>query len=208
MSGDARYRLLAIVSDLGTIPLLHNWLGLMSLEDVIIEPLSGTTEAEVKDLIRRNLQHYEEAGSVLAATFRRLADLANVYKQPGSRFFVLSDSQAGRNCIGAAGIGSLHGLPPSEGVGELRDLVLDEAYRGRGLGARLIKRCIEEAKALGYQRLYLETTPQMEKAQKLFIRFGFRPVTQASSEPTPIRGSQVMPCYFILDQLAEAKTSI
>lgn len=187
-------------------PSPYTRLGPMSLEDVIIEPLTTATEADVKDLIRRNLQHYEEAGSVLAATFRRLADLGNVYRQPGARFFVLSDSKAGRPCIGAAGIGSLHGLPPSEGMGELRDLVLDEAYRGRGLGARLIKRCIEEAKALGYQRLYLETTPQMEKAQKLFIRFGFRPVTQASSEPLPVRGSQALPCYFILDHLGETKS--
>jgi putative acetyltransferase len=179
----------------------------MSLDDVIIETLTTETEPGVKDLIRRNLQHYDEAGSVLASTFRRLADLYNVYRQPGSRFFVLRDAKApGGPCVGAAGLGSLHGLPPSEGVGELRDLVLEEHYRGRGLGARLIKRCIEEAKALGYKRLYLETTPQMEKAQKLFIRFGFRPVTQASSEAAPLREARAIPCYFILDTLAEGQS--
>ena len=175
----------------------------MSVEDVIIEPLNAQSEPCVSALIRRNLQHYDEAGSVLAATFRRLANLTQVYCQPGSRFFVLRDIKVeSQPCIGAAGIGSLHGLPPSEGAGELRDLVLDENYRGRGIGARLIKRCIEEAKALGYQRLYLETTPQMEKAQKLFIRFGFRPVTQASSEPVPLRESHTIPCYYILESLS------
>lgn len=174
----------------------------MSVEDVIIEPLNAQTEPCVRDLIRRNLQHYDEAGSVLASTFRRLGDLINVYRQPGSRFFVLRDLKVdSQPCIGAAGIGSLHGLPPSEGAGELRDLVLDESYRGQGLGARLIKRCIEEARALGYERLYLETTPQMEKAQKLFIRFGFRPVTQASGEPVPLHASKAIPCYYILDRL-------
>jgi putative acetyltransferase len=177
----------------------------MSLDDIIIETLTAETEPLAKDLIRRNLQGYDEAGTVLAATFRRLANLMAVYRQPGARFFVLRDAKDGGSCIGAAGLGSLHGLPPSEGAGELRDLVLEEDFRGKGLGARLIKRCIEEAKALGYQRLYLETTPQMEMAQKLFMRFGFRPVTQASGEAVPLGEAAPLPCYFILDDLKGTK---
>lgn len=172
----------------------------MTSDDVLIEPITPETEPFVKDLIRRNLQGYEEAGSVLASTFRRLRDLISTYKAEGSTFFVLRDMTESGTIIGAAGIGSLHGLPPSEGLGEVRDLVLEEGYRGRGLGARLLKRCVEEAKSLGYKRLYLETTPQMEKAQKLFLRFGFRPVTQAQ---TDLRGGQdaKVPCYFILETL-------
>lgn len=171
----------------------------MTSDDVLIETITPETEPFVKDLIRRNLQDYEEAGSVLAATFRRLADLPKVYRAEGARFFVLRDVRAGGTPIGGAGIGSLHGLPPSEGLGEVRDLVLEEAYRGRGLGARLLKRCVDEAKNMGYRRIYLETTPQMQMAQKLFIRFGFRPVTQAQPEQ---RGSDAsVPCYFILDAL-------
>jgi putative acetyltransferase len=168
----------------------------MTADDVLIETLTPESEPALKDLIRRNLQGYEEAGSVLAATFRRLGNLLTVYRAPGARFFVVKDVKAEGTYIGGAGIGSLHGLPPSEGLGEVRDLVLEEAYRGRGLGTRLLKRCVEEAKNLGYKRLYLETTPQMEKAQKLFIRFGFRPVTAAQNE----RGGKV-PCYFLLENL-------
>lgn len=172
----------------------------MTSDDVLIEPISAETEPFVRDLIRRNLQGYEEAGSVLAATFRRLRDLLSAYRAEGANFFVLRDMTKSGTIIGAAGIGSLHGLPPSEGLGEVRDLVLEEAYRGRGLGARLLKRCVEEAKTLGYKRLYLETTPQMEKAQKLFLRFGFRPVTQAQTELRVGQDTKV-PCYFILEAL-------
>lgn len=181
----------------------------MNLDDIVIEELSLETEPIVRDLIRRNLQDYDEAGSVLASTFRRLAALLRIYRSEGSKYFVLKETSGSGICLGGAGIGSLHGLPPSEGLGEVRDLVLDEPFRGQGLGARLLKRCVEEAKALGYKRLYLETTPQMENAQKLFIRFGFRPVTQAHSDS---RGSLSkggaandlsagVPCYFILDQI-------
>lgn len=169
-------------------------------EDILIEPINGRTEACVKDLIRRNLLGYEEAGSVLASTFRRLHDLVQVYQAEGARYFVLRDMKHDGTCIGGAGIGSLHGLPPSEGLGEVRDLVLEERYRGQGLGTRLLKRCLEEAKAMGYRRLYLEATPQMEKAQKLFIRFGFRPVTQAQADQR-VTAVQAVPCYFILEDL-------
>ena len=170
----------------------------MTADDVLIETITPETEPYVKDLIRRNLQGYEEAGSVLAATFRRLGDLLTVYRAEGSRFFIIRDMRQNGICIGGAGIGSLHGLPPSEGLGEVRDLVLEENCRGKGLGGRLLKRCVEEAKALGYKRLYLETTPQMETAQKLFIRFGFRAVTQAQ---TDLRAETKVPCYFILENL-------
>ena len=181
----------------------------MNLDDIIIEELSVETEPCVRDLIRRNLQDYDEAGSVLASTFRRLADLMRVYNSEGSNYFVLKETSSSGTCLGGAGIGSLHGLPPSEGLGEVRDLVLDEPFRGQGLGGRLLKRCVEEAKALGYKRLYLETTTQMEKAQKLFIRFGFRPITQAQNDHrssiskggTAGDGPSGVPCYFILDKI-------
>jgi len=174
----------------------------MTSHDVLIETISPETATGVKELIRRNLQGYEEAGSVLAATFRRLSDLLKVYQAEGARFLVLRDMKADGALIGGAGIGSLHGLPPSEGLGEVRDLVLDPPYRGRGLGSRLLKRCVEEAKNLGYKRLYLETTPQMETAQKLFIRFGFRPVTQAQHQASLSEEKEVrVPCYFILETL-------
>jgi N-acetylglutamate synthase-like GNAT family acetyltransferase len=172
----------------------------MTSDDVLIETMSAETAPLVKELIRRNLQGYDEAGSVIAATFRRLADPMRFYGVEGARFFVLRDMKDGGTIIGGAGIGSLHGLPPSEGLGEVRDLVLEEKYRGQGLGARLLKRCVDEGKALGYRRLYLETTPQMETAQKLFLRFGFRPVTQAQQEVKVAQADKV-PCYFILEDL-------
>lgn len=174
----------------------------MTVDQFVIEEISEDTETAVKELIRRNLEGYDEAGTVIASTFRRLNGLLAVYQSGGARYFVLKDSSSDMMCVGGAGIGSLHGLPPSEGLGEVRDLVLDVAYRGRGLGVRLLKKCVEEAKALGYRSLYLETTPKMENAQKLFMRFGFRPVTLASSQGEGAKETKAVPSYFILEKLA------
>ena len=169
--------------------------------NVVIEPMTPHEEPAVVDLIRRNLEGYAEAGTVLAATFRRLEQIGRLAKAPGSRILVARDIQRGGLCIGGAGIGPLHGLSPDEGLGEVRDLVLDRDYRGHGLGARLLRRCIDEARSLGYKNLYLETTPQMEVAQKLFLRFGFRPVTQG---PQKIVKGGPLPSYFILELSPDA----
>lgn len=174
----------------------------MTVDQYVIELISPATEQAVKDLMRRNLEGYEEAGTVIASTFRRLANILAVYQDEGARYFVLKDTSKGSACIGGAGIGSFHGLPTSEGLGEVRDLVLDLDYRGQGLGARLLKRCVEEAKSLGYRSLYLEATPKMENAQKLFMRFGFRPVTLASVPSDKSQKAQgQIPSYYILQKL-------
>ena len=44
-------------------------------------------------------------------------------------------------------------------------------------------------------------TPQMETAQKLFLRFGFRPVTQAQAKVEGSSPDGKVPCYFILEDL-------
>jgi len=60
-----------------------------------------------------------------------------------------------------------------EGVCELRKMYFLPAARGLGAGKALLARCIEEARARGYRRMYLETLTGMDAAQRLYERFGF-----------------------------------
>jgi amino-acid N-acetyltransferase len=41
----------------------------------------------------------------------------------------------------------------TEDLGEVRSLVVDDAYKGRGLGRLLVERIVEEARALGLRRI-------------------------------------------------------
>lgn len=173
-------------------------LGSSMPSDVIIEEMNASDVPAVREMIRRNLGDYEEAGTVLASTFRRLEQLELMYTTPGSVFLVAREQGNGM-CVGGAGIGPLQGLSPAEGLGEIRDMVVEPLFRGLGIGARLLKRCLNEAKRIGYERLYLETTPQMEHAQKLFIRNGFRPVTTGANR---LSKAEIMPCYYLLENLS------
>lgn len=57
----------------------------------------------------------------------------------------------------------------------LRSAVVDEAYRGIGLGQHLTQAALDLAGKLGVKEMYLLT----ETAGKFFPRFGFKPVNRS-----------------------------
>ncbi len=174
-------------------------IGLIMTEDLVISTMTAADLTAVCEMVRRGIGAYEEAGNVLASTFRRLDNFLAIYESPGSVYFVARDRRTPEIILGGAGVGPLHGLSPLECLGEIRDLVVNPDSRGNGIGARLLKRCLDESKLLGYQRLYLETTSEMEQARKLFIRNGFRAVTTGA--PKVGQGDH-MPCYYLLESLS------
>lgn len=64
-------------------------------------------------------------------------------------------------------------------AGLLRSVAVDRAYRGQGLGARLVGAALERARQAGLQTVYLLTTT----APGYFPRFGFQPVARADVAP-------------------------
>lgn len=178
------------------------------LPEIVVESITPETADRIVELIRHNIEPYGQSGNVIASTYRRLEDLYRAYSQDGAHFYVAKDI-SNNQCIGGVGLGSLHGLPISEGFGEIRDLVLEHAYRGKGIGARLLGMAIDKAMSVGYDVLYLEVTPNMTMAQKLFRRFGFRPVTLESEQESALRhvqgssmpplSSREMECYYLLE---------
>lgn len=73
--------------------------------------------------------------------------------------------------LGGAGIYPTDALP--EGTCELVKMYLSPAARGMGLGRSMIAKCIEAAKAKGFQQMYLETMPELKKAVSVYEKFGF-----------------------------------
>lgn len=172
-------------------------MNLSRIDSIIISDFTEADTPIVSQLIRDSIAQYDQSAVVISAIMRRVEKLSQVYSREGNRFFVAHDTMKGGAPVACAGIGSLHGLPISEGMGELRDLVVNPEYRGIGLGAKLINTCVEKCKQIGYNRLYLETTPQMKVAQKLFLRTGFRPVTDTSLNAE----AEDVPSYFIMENL-------
>jgi ribosomal protein S18 acetylase RimI-like enzyme len=63
---------------------------------------------------------------------------------------------------------------PSGRSGRIEDVVVDEQYRGRGLGERLIKELIRRAKDRGCRYVELTSRPQRKTANLLYQRLEFQ----------------------------------
>ncbi|GAA3517606.1 GNAT family N-acetyltransferase [Aquimarina addita] len=93
------------------------------------------------------------------------------YSQSRKAYFVVED--AGK-VIGGAGIAPLED-------GDLNTCELQKMYflaeaRGKGIGLKMMNKCLDFAREQAFTRCYLETMPYMEAARKLYHKVGFKPL--------------------------------
>jgi ribosomal protein S18 acetylase RimI-like enzyme len=99
-----------------------------------------------------------------------LVDPAAHYAERRGAFLVLVDEGC---VIGAGGIADL-----GSETAELKRLGILKAYRGRGLGRRMVEGLLVFARWNGYRRVRLKVaTPKIqEPAVRLYVRLGFRSI--------------------------------
>lgn len=62
---------------------------------------------------------------------------------------------------------------------ELRKMYILPNQRGKGLGRYLLEFSLDKARALGYQRMILETAAPLKSAIAMYKKYGFQPFTPA-----------------------------
>lgn len=66
---------------------------------------------------------------------------------------------------------------------EMKRLYVRPEYRGRGLSKILCSRAIEDAKAIGYKYMRLDTFPFMKSALHMYEKFGFEYIEKYNDNP-------------------------
>jgi len=75
--------------------------------------------------------------------------------------------------------------PLDAGVAEIKRMYMKPAFRGRGLGRKMLHALIDEARSLGYRHLRLDTVPHMESANHLYTSTGFYEIEDYTYNPIP-----------------------
>jgi ribosomal protein S18 acetylase RimI-like enzyme len=70
-------------------------------------------------------------------------------------------------------------------LGEIRRVYVRPASRGGGLGRRIVRALLNQARKLGYERVVLDTLPTMTAAINLYRRMGFLPIEAYWPHPVP-----------------------
>ena len=91
----------------------------------------------------------------------------------GGCIFLAMDEES---VVGSAGLAK-----EKEGIFELVKMAVDPAWRGRGISKLLLERCLEEAKKLKAEKIFLFSNSQLLIALKLYEKYGFRHVKVTDS---------------------------
>ena len=112
-----------------------------------------------------------------------LKNLPGAYSAPSGRLLLALYDQQAAGCV------ALRNLEAN--ICEMKRLFVRPAYRGKGLGRILVERVIAEARAIGYERMRLDTiASSMKDAVELYRRMGFKEI--APYRANPIEGALYM----------------
>ena len=115
-----------------------------------------------------------------------LATLPGAYGAPWGRLLLAGTPGAAFGCIALRPLEWQENSvdsPPT--VGEVKRLYVQPAYRQGGWGRKLAVSLLEEARALGYGELKLDTLGHLQAARRLYASLGFRDCAPYYVNPLP-----------------------
>ena len=137
-------------------------------DEIIIRKIITGDNAKIASIIRNSLEEFNavKPGTVY---FDETTDhLYELFRQERSCYFVATIND---EVTAGGGIFPTEGLPAK--TCELVKMYVSSAARGKGLGKMLLQQCIDEAKNNGFEKMYIETMPELTNAIEMYKKYGF-----------------------------------
>jgi putative acetyltransferase len=141
--------------------------------DIIFRDITENDNMLLAKLIRNVFREFNIDRSGTVYTDPTTDNLFELFQHDLSAYFVAEENG---QLLGGCGIYPTDGL--HEGCAELVKFYLSPESRGKGIGKLLLQVIIHKAKELGYNQIYLESFPELEKAVGMYGKAGFKMINK------------------------------
>jgi len=135
---------------------------------MLIRSINESDNESLSRILREVLLEMEIPKKGSAYEDPELDKMFEAYQNPRSIYYIIEHEN---QILGGAGISELK--ESTSDICELQKMYFLQDIRGKGIGSKLIKMCLDFAKKSGYQFCYIETMHNMIAAQKLYKKNGF-----------------------------------
>ena len=141
----------------------------MTLNNFLIREIKQEDNSKIATTIRTVLIEFGVPKIGTAYADKILDTLFEAYSFEKAIYFVVEKNG---EIFGGAGIKQLDNYAGN--VCELQKMYFSPKSRGKGYGKLLFKKCMEEAKKMGFKQCYLETSAAMEAAIHIYQKNKFQ----------------------------------
>lgn len=142
-------------------------------DEIIIRNITVDDDAKLALIIRSSLEEFKAAKHGTVYFDETTDHLHDLFQTERSGYFVVEIN--GEVC-GGTGIFPTKALPPK--TCELVKMYLSSKARGKGIAKLLLQKCIQEAKNNGFEKIYLESMPELVNAIAMYEKNGFTFITK------------------------------
>ena len=146
----------------------------MASKLITLRTIQKSDNVALAKIIRDTLTEFDAAKPGTVFFDATTDDLFQLFQTPKSYYYT---AYINDKIVGGCGVFPSNGLPND--TCELVKLYLLPEARGTGLGKFLMTTCFDKATALGYDKIYLETMPELKSAVPLYESIGFKYVSKS-----------------------------
>jgi len=141
---------------------------------VISEAISSQDYQEAKSLIDKYVE-FLRVDLEFQGFSSEIEDLDEMYGPPKGAMILARDNKKLIGCVGLR--------PLNHEFAEMKRMYVDDAYRGKGIGERLLISFLDKARQLGYQKIRLDTFPELKAANSIYRKYGFKEIAPYRYNP-------------------------